>query len=111
MAIDIQNESLLSLTEATKALPRVNGKRPSISTLWRWCRRGLRGVRLEYIRVGRGIATSHEALNRFFNSLAAADPTVVPPAISERPPTIDASGKVRQQQITDADRILDRAGI
>lgn len=46
MAIDIQTESLLSLTEATKALPRVNGKRPSISTLWRWCRRGLRGVRL-----------------------------------------------------------------
>jgi hypothetical protein len=111
MAIDTQAESLLSLTEATKALPRVNGKRPSISTLWRWCRRGLRGVRLEYVRVGRGIATSRDALNRFFNALAAADPTVIPPGIPEHPPTVGANAKARQRQLSDADRVLDRAGI
>ena len=57
MAIDIHNETVLSLTEATKVLSRLNGKRSAISTRWRWCRKGLRGVRLEYIRLGRSIAT------------------------------------------------------
>lgn len=73
MAIDIHNETVLSLTEATKVLTRLNGKRPSISTLCRWCRKDLRGVRLEYIRLGRSIATSEEALDRFFEALAEAD--------------------------------------
>ena len=62
MAIDINREKLVSLTEATKVLPSINGKRPAISTLWRWCRKGLRGERLEYVRIGRNIATSREAL-------------------------------------------------
>ncbi len=56
MGINIEIEDVMSLTEATKVLPKVNGKRPAISTLWRWCRRGLRGVHLEYVRVGRNIA-------------------------------------------------------
>jgi hypothetical protein len=47
------DERLITLTEATKVLPTVNGKRPAICTLWRWCRKGLRGVFLEYVRVGR----------------------------------------------------------
>lgn len=73
MAIDIATETIVGLTEATKILPKVNGKRPAISTLQRWCPKGLRGVQLEYIRVGRGIATSREALNRFFSALADVD--------------------------------------
>jgi hypothetical protein len=41
MAIDIATETIVSLTEATKILPKVNGKRPANSTLWRWCRKGI----------------------------------------------------------------------
>lgn len=78
MAIDIENETLLTLTEATKVLPRLNGRRPAISTLWRWCRKGLRGVRLEYIRIGRNIATSREALSRFFNALLSFNRSATP---------------------------------
>ena len=70
MAIDTQTEDVVSLTEATKVIPKLNGKRPSVCTLWRWCRKGLHGVSLEYIRVGRNIATSRQALDRFFNALA-----------------------------------------
>ncbi len=44
MPIDIQKEQVVTLTEATRILPRVNGKGPAICTLWRWCRKGLRGV-------------------------------------------------------------------
>jgi len=31
----------------------VDGETVSICTLWRWCRKGSRGVFLEYVRVGR----------------------------------------------------------
>lgn len=68
------HEHLLTLAEASKVLPSINGKRHSGLTLWRWCRRGIRGVRLEYIRVGRAMMTSQEALDRFYRALAQSDP-------------------------------------
>ena len=105
--IDIQSETLLSLTDATKALPRIDGKRPHISTLWRWCRKGLRGVRLEYVRVGHRVCTSQAALSRFTNNLAAADDT--PEA---RPLSIPISNdNTRAASISRAELILARAGI
>jgi hypothetical protein len=111
MPIDIATESIVSLTEATKILPAVNGRRPSISTLWRWCRKGLRGVHLEYIRMGRNIATSREALNRFFMALAHADSAgQTQPQTIVVPPSEPAPG-VRQASIDRAKRILDAAGI
>lgn len=74
MAIDIRSEKPLSLKEAAKSLPPIDGKRPHISTIWRWCRKGVRGVTLEYVRVGNRVCTSSGALARFVNKLAAADP-------------------------------------
>ena len=71
--INIATENLLSLSEAARVLPPVDGKRPHVSTIWRWCRKGLNGVTLEYCRLGRRIVTSPEALGRFTNALAAAD--------------------------------------
>jgi len=102
MPIDTQSEEMLSLTEATKVLPRHNGKRVAISTLWRWCRQGLGGVHLEYVRIGRRIATSRGALSRFFNAPAYRYAERRP-----RPPT----PRARQRAIEEADRILTEAGI
>lgn len=111
MAINIENETLLSLTEATKVLPRVNGKRPAISTLWRWCRKGLRGVHLEYLRVGRSIATSREALNRFFIALAEADQAAPSTGGPRRQIELRPTPAARQRSLDEADRILKEAGI
>ena len=111
MAIDIENETLLTLTEATKVLPRLNGRRPAISTLWRWCRKGLRGVRLDYIRVGRNIATSREALSRFFSALAEADTPPESPPKSRRCPELRPTSAARKRMLDEADRILKEAGI
>ncbi len=69
--IDLNQEEILSLSEACAALPQIEGKRPHISTLWRWCNRGIRGVRLEHVRLGHRMCTSREALNRFLNALTA----------------------------------------
>ena len=108
--IDIQNETLLSLTDATKSLPRVDGKRPHTSTLWRWCRRGLRGVRLEHVRVGNRVCTSAEALNRFVNALAAADQ--VPDPVPDKP-TLPANlvPSRRDEEIRRASAALEKHGI
>ena len=69
----LSGEKLLSLHEAAQQVPKINGRRHAPSTLWRWCRQGLGGVRLEHVRIGRTIATSTQALDRFFAALAAAE--------------------------------------
>ena len=69
-------ENLLSLTEAARSLPH----NPHISTLWRWCKKGCRGTRLEYLRLGGRIFTSSESLLRFGEAMAASDGTPAPPA-------------------------------
>ena len=71
--INLATENILSLSDAARALPKVDGKQPHISSLWRWTKHGVRGVRLEHARIGNRIVTSAEALNRFANNLAAAE--------------------------------------
>jgi hypothetical protein len=62
------DETLISLTEASKRLPG----RPHVSTLWRWNERGVRGVRLETLVVAGRRYTSSEALERFVAATTAA---------------------------------------
>lgn len=71
--IDTTKEHLITLSEAAARLPQHDGKKVHTSTLWRWARKGLRGVHLQYVRFGGRIYTSAEALNRFANVLAALD--------------------------------------
>jgi hypothetical protein len=66
-------QGLLTLSQAAKRLPRTNGRRIHSSTLWRWCRKGCKGVRLPYFRVGRSIMVTEDGLNRFFTELAKLD--------------------------------------
>ena len=109
-SIDVEKEAPLSLSEAAKRVPKVNGRRVHASTIYRWCRRGLKGVRLEYVRIGRRMATSAEALKRFFSALAEADGD--PPAhrharASERSP----SRAARAREIAQSEAKLDEAGL
>lgn len=92
--IDIGNEQLISLRDVPKLLPaRGNGKRLHISAVYRWAQRGLRGNRLEVIRVGGTTYTSREALQRFASSPDAPFEHTTPNSLA------------RQQQI---DRALHR---
>ena len=110
MAIDLNKEELLSPTEATKVLP----KRLSSNCIWRWARKGVRGVQLEYVRPGRRIFISREALARFAQRLAEADETARMPtarwdSLWRRPRVRTALQ--RQRDIEEAKRRLDAAGI
>jgi len=99
--IDLEIENVMSLANAAKTLPRRRqGKKPHVSTLFRWASRGVRGVRLETIRVGGTICTSTEALQRFCNALT--EPDWPPPGRTNRQ---------RQAAIDRANRELDEAGI
>lgn len=70
--IDTQKDELLSLVQAAKQCPAVDGKRPCASSIWRWMKKGCRGVCLEHVRVGRRVVTTRAALEEFFRASAAA---------------------------------------
>ncbi len=81
--IDAATEPLISLADVPGHLPkRRGGKRPSISCIYRWAQRGVRGVRLEILQVGGTKCTSLEALQRFFERLSAPSNCGAPPVRS-----------------------------
>ena len=61
-------ENLLTLEDAIETLPT----KPSLTTLRRWCRTGLRGILLESRMLAGRRVTSHESLIRFFDAVEAA---------------------------------------
>ena len=111
--MDINKEALLTLSEAARSLPAVNGRRPHCSSLWRWCRRGVRGVKLEYVRVGRRVCTTAEALSRFVNRLAAEDEQHdVSHLAGVRPQKVGKQGsQKRDREVREAEDQLEQAGI
>ena len=100
MAASLLDESPLTLAEAAKVLPRLRGgKRVHVATLHRWALKGVAGVRLETIRLGRTVVTSREALQRFAERLGARE---VPAA----PASPDAATRAHR-----VDALLDRHGL
>ena len=68
--IDLTAENLIPLRAVPRHLPpRPNGKRLHVSAIYRWAQRGVRGVRLELIRIGGTAYTTREALQRFAEHL------------------------------------------
>jgi len=98
MPIDIHRESPLKINEALDLVPG----RPHLSTLWRWCHRGVRGIKLETVLIGGTRFTSREALQRFFDRTTAAADGVQPVA---------RTSAERRRSIEAAERELDDAGI
>ncbi|WP_044303122.1 DUF1580 domain-containing protein [Rhodopirellula sallentina] len=54
-------EDLLGMTQ----VPPVLQKRVNVSTVWRWANRGIKGIKLETIKLGGKTLTSQQALTRF----------------------------------------------
>lgn len=108
----MNDERLLTLTEAAKTLPRLNGKKIATTTLWRWATKGERGIRLENLRIGRRIVTSVEALERFTVALTDLPPETRPRNGKRREnapkPRTD---RERARAMARAEAELDAAGI
>ena len=106
-------EDLITLAEASKLLPKLAGRRIAICTLWRWCSRGVRGVRLAHLRAGRRIVTSRKALYEFFAALTEVDDhtsseTRSRPRVLKRRPV---ASRQRRRELDEADRVLAEADI
>ncbi len=78
--IDATKEDILPLRVAARRwLPkRPSGRRLSYNSIYRWAKKGLRGVKLETVCVGGTIYTSREALARFYARLNDAHNHVRP---------------------------------
>ena len=72
--IDIACETCFRLSDVPRHLPPGRaGKRLHCSTVFRWAQRGLRGIKLESIRIGGALHTSEQALQRFSERLTMLD--------------------------------------
>lgn len=77
--IDPLSEEILTFAQAAERLPRLQQDRPvHVSTLWRWAMQGLRGIKLETIKIGGPRVTSAQALQRFIAALSNAAPPAAP---------------------------------
>jgi hypothetical protein len=71
----LSQETRLSIIDAGRLIARLRGQsRPAAATAWRWCSRGLRGVRLEHYRIGGRIVTTEQAVRRFLARVQADEP-------------------------------------
>lgn len=78
MHVCLEAGDLVRLSEAVTFVPMNHGKPPHPSTLWRWCRQGVKArsgqrIRLDHVRVGAYVYTSRAALQEFVEELAKAD--------------------------------------
>jgi hypothetical protein len=100
-----ESEEKITLYEAEKIT------RSAFSSLFRWTAGGgLRGIPCQYVRRGRRIWTSKEALHRFFAKLTALDQVATPkPAIPKVQPSRRTPARARA--ISRARQTLQAAGI
>lgn len=66
-------EPVMTLTEAAGWLERRFGRRPSVASIWRWATKGIKGVRLATIALGRFRYTTEGALERFVTETSRLD--------------------------------------
>ena len=102
--IDLRIEQLRLLSKAAADVPG----RPHSSTLMRWWRRGVKGVKLETVVVGGRRFTSIEAIQRFIEALSAPHSTQGSPVRQLSHRQIALADHRRSTQI---DEELDAAGI
>jgi hypothetical protein len=68
-----ETTAYVTLTEAAKLIPgRASGRRVSVTTLWRWCIRGVHGVRLRSVLVGGHRCTTRTWLQEFIEAITSA---------------------------------------
>lgn len=60
-SLNLMTEELIGINQVPKTLQN----RVHVSTIWRWTNRGIKGVKLETIKLGGKTLTSHQALTRF----------------------------------------------
>jgi len=78
--IDMSEETLIPVAEVPQKLPpRPSGKNVHVTSVYCWINHGVRGVKLESLKVGGTTYTSTEALQRFAERLSHPRNASTPP--------------------------------
>ena len=107
-------EEVFTIKELAEKLPRLDGRRIHIASLYRWCRRGVRGVQLEHVMLGGRIMSSLEAVERFGERVAEAPCTRGPRGPRARRQTCRSAcrpAERRAEEIQAAREYLEEVGI
>lgn len=107
---NLAHDRPMSLPEAAAYLGRITGQKPHVSTLWRWCLKGCKGVRLESICLGGKRLVTAAAIDRFIDASTRRWAEAASPAadVSPRPPAhVMRHNERRQSQIDAARRRID----
>lgn len=96
--ISVASEQLLTLSQLAKRLPRHRNDRPvHPSTCHRWRSPGVRGVRLECVRIGGIWHTSWESFQRFCDLLTSV--AQGSSAGAPHPPAAASKGRDHQDRV------------
>lgn len=113
---DMLDGRLMSLVDAAAYLGRLTGKKPHVSTLWRWCLKGCKGVRLESVCIGGKRFVTVTAIERFVEASTESRSERPEPSCIAAVPVSPAAGLAahvmrhgdrRRQEIESARRRLD----
>ena len=104
----------MSLPDAAAYLGRITGQKPHVSTLWRWCLKGCKGVKLDSICIGGKRFVTAAAIDYFIDAstnrqndprgASAASPPASSPPLSHH---VMRHNERRRAQIEAARRRLD----
>ncbi len=106
--IDPMNDTLLTLKEAARICPRIKGKKPHFTSVWRWVRYGLQGHYLESVRVGNRYCTTENALTDFFRGLATVQTSERATITKTAKPRTDGQ---REKAVAEARKRLEARGL
>jgi hypothetical protein len=85
---DLREDQPLSLPDAAEFLGKLTGQKPHVSTLWRWCLKGCKGVKLESICIGGKRFVTTTAIENFIEASTAARPgQPAQPSVPTAPPS------------------------
>jgi hypothetical protein len=108
MSIDPMKDTLLTLKEAARICPRIEGKKPHFTSVWRWVRYGLQGHYLESVRVGGRYCTTESALTDFFRARATVQTRERTGITKTAKPRTD---KHREKAVAEARKRLEARGL
>lgn len=108
----MEEKHFLTIGQAAQQSPG----RPAASSVWRWCRKGVKTragevIKLAHLRVGGRVFVARDELFAFFRALADADASHFDrPKPQPRPAARRASPARRQKEIARAENELRAAG-
>lgn len=113
---DLREDQPLSLPDAADFLGKLTGRKPHVSTLWRWCLKGCKGVRLKSICIGGKRFVTMTAIEQFIEGSTTMGVGQAEQPVTPAAPTSPAKGMLahvmrhndrRRQEIEAARRRLD----